>query len=106
MNSVEVVIGLGPRKWVAHRFALEGVITLSAFLKTHLEQLQQDLGAESDRWSCTVWGHKKAGSYQLLAGDRLEFTLALQVDPKVARRQRFKSQGARMAGLFERKTQN
>ena len=36
-------------------------------------------------------------------GDRLELYRSLTVDPKLARRQRFASQGARAAGLFARR---
>jgi putative ubiquitin-RnfH superfamily antitoxin RatB of RatAB toxin-antitoxin module len=47
-----------------------------------------------------VWG-KKAAHDQLLAdGDRVEVCRPLRVDPKVARRERFRLQGTRSAGLF------
>jgi putative ubiquitin-RnfH superfamily antitoxin RatB of RatAB toxin-antitoxin module len=36
-------------------------------------------------------------------GDRLEVYRPLRVDPKVARRERFKGQGARTAGLFAKR---
>jgi putative ubiquitin-RnfH superfamily antitoxin RatB of RatAB toxin-antitoxin module len=50
-----------------------------------------------------VWG-QKAGPEQLLRdGDRLEIYRPLQVDPKVARRERFRAQGARGTGLFAKK---
>jgi uncharacterized protein len=35
--------------------------------------------------------------------DRVEIYRPLQVDPKMARRERFRRQGARAAGLFARK---
>ena len=47
-----------------------------------------------------IWGRKVAAGHLLQAGDRLELYRALQVDPKVARRQRFKRQGAKRSGLF------
>jgi putative ubiquitin-RnfH superfamily antitoxin RatB of RatAB toxin-antitoxin module len=47
-----------------------------------------------------VWGRKVAVSHVLQHGDRLELYRALKVDPKVARRQRFKRQGAKRSGLF------
>jgi putative ubiquitin-RnfH superfamily antitoxin RatB of RatAB toxin-antitoxin module len=50
-----------------------------------------------------IWG-RKAGMTQLLReGDRVEVYRPLQVDPKVARRERFRAQGARTAGLFAKK---
>ena len=48
----------------------------------------------------SVWGRRVNPSHVLRTGDRLEWTRALKVDPKVARRQRFQRQGARQAGLF------
>ncbi len=47
-----------------------------------------------------VWG-RKAGLDQLLRDqDRVEVYRPLRVDPKVARRERFASQGSRGVGLF------
>ncbi|MBX9610515.1 MAG: RnfH family protein [Burkholderiales bacterium] len=47
-----------------------------------------------------VWG-RKAGLDQLLRErDRVEIYRPLRVDPKVARRERFRKQGVRNAGLF------
>ena len=49
-----------------------------------------------------VWG-RKAGLEQLLHdGDRVEIYRPLEVDPKLARRERFRRQGVRAAGLFAR----
>jgi putative ubiquitin-RnfH superfamily antitoxin RatB of RatAB toxin-antitoxin module len=50
-----------------------------------------------------VWGRKARPDEQLHEGDRIEVYRPLQVDPKVARRERFRAQGARSAGLFARK---
>jgi putative ubiquitin-RnfH superfamily antitoxin RatB of RatAB toxin-antitoxin module len=47
-----------------------------------------------------VWGHKVAWTTPVHEGDRIELYRALQVDPKVARRQRFKRQGKGRTGLF------
>ena len=47
-----------------------------------------------------IWGRKVSASHVLQPGDRLELYRALKVDPKVARRQRFKRQGAKRSGLF------
>jgi putative ubiquitin-RnfH superfamily antitoxin RatB of RatAB toxin-antitoxin module len=50
-----------------------------------------------------VWG-RKAGLEQILRDrDRVEVYRPLKVDPKLARRERFKRQGARAPGLFARK---
>ena len=47
-----------------------------------------------------VWGRKARPDELLQEGDRVEVYRPLRVDPKVARRERFRSQGARSAGLF------
>jgi len=41
--------------------------------------------------------------HRLKDGDRLELCRPLKVDPKVARRERFRQQGARGTGLFARR---
>lgn len=50
-----------------------------------------------------VWGRKVPLSHVLRDQDRLEFLRPLIVDPKVARRERFKKQGAKTAGLFTKR---
>lgn len=50
-----------------------------------------------------VWGRKAALDQTLRDQDRVELYRPLKVDPKLARRERFASQGARTAGLFANK---
>jgi len=50
-----------------------------------------------------IWGRKARLTQPLRDGDRVEVYRPLTVDPKVARRERFRKQGARAAGLFARK---
>jgi putative ubiquitin-RnfH superfamily antitoxin RatB of RatAB toxin-antitoxin module len=60
----------------------------------------------ADQWagaSVGVWGRKCRHDQVLRDGDRVEVYRPLQVDPKVARRERFRLQGARAAGLFARR---
>ena len=47
-----------------------------------------------------IWGRRCAAQQPVREGDRVEVYRALKVDPKVARRERFRKQGARAAGLF------
>ncbi len=49
-----------------------------------------------------VWGRKAALQQVLRDGDRVEIYRPLKVDPKLARRERFRKQGVRAAGLFAR----
>ena len=50
-----------------------------------------------------VWGRKAAHQQPLRDRDRVEVYRPLKVDPKVARRERFRKQGARGAGLFSKR---
>ena len=50
-----------------------------------------------------VWGRRCTPQQVLREGDRVEIYRPLKVDPKVARRERFREQGARAAGLFARR---
>jgi uncharacterized protein len=47
-----------------------------------------------------VWGQRVDASHTLQPDDRLEIYRGLLVDPKVARRERFKRQGSKGTGLF------
>ena len=50
--------------------------------------------------SVGVWGRKAPLDHPLREADRVEIWRGLRVDPKLARRERFQSQGAGRAGLF------
>ncbi len=50
-----------------------------------------------------VWGRKATREQVLRAQDRVEVYRSLRVDPKVARRERFTSQGKGRSGLFAKK---
>lgn len=52
--------------------------------------------------SVGIWGRKAGLDAALRDGDRVEVYRPLQVDPKLARRERFARQGAGAAGLFAR----
>lgn len=70
---------------------------------TVLEALQAgqliDMALES-KHTVGIWGKKTTPSHVLHDLDRIEIYRPLKVDPKVARRERFQTQGARTAGLF------
>jgi putative ubiquitin-RnfH superfamily antitoxin RatB of RatAB toxin-antitoxin module len=50
-----------------------------------------------------VWGRRAEASQLLRDRDRVELYRPLVVDPKVARRERFRRQGARAVGLFSQR---
>ena len=54
-------------------------------------------------FSAGVWGRAISWDQVLGEGDRVELCRPLTVDPKVARRERFRRQGSRAAGLFARR---
>lgn len=63
-----------------------------------------DLSAdEMAALECGIWGRKVELNKVLRPDDRIELYRALQVDPKVARRERFVRQGAKSAGLFAKR---
>jgi len=61
------------------------------------------LSVQGDALVCGIWGRAVPVHELLREGDRVECCRPLMVDPKLARRQRFKSQGARAAGLFAKR---
>ena len=71
-----------------------------------IEQLSTTTGvpwAAVDAGLVGVWGRCAAGEQVLADGDRVEIYRPLTVDPKTARRERFKRQGTRGAGLFAKR---
>ena len=71
-----------------------------------LQWLQSDACVDAEKFSSLkfqqpgIWGRKVPWTLTVKAGDRIELYRPLRVDPKVARRQRFKRQGKGRAGLF------
>ena len=61
------------------------------------------LSEQGDELVCGIWGRVVPVTEPLRDGDRVECCRPLIVDPKLARRQRFKTQGARAAGLFAKR---
>lgn len=60
-------------------------------------------GIDAEAMTIGVWGRKATPAQPLRDRDRIELYRPLKVDPKIARRERFRRQGARAAGLFARK---
>ena len=56
-----------------------------------------------DNLTIGIWGKRNNLNYKLKENDRIEIYRSLRVDPKVARRERFTSQGAKRTGLFANK---
>lgn len=88
LHEIQLVVPEGAMAWQA--LAESGV----ALLFPNLELSTAVLG---------IWGRKSTPDQVLRDQDRLEIYRPLTVDPKVARRERFAKQGARTAGLFEKR---
>ena len=88
----EVALTLEDGMTVAYAIRLSGLLTQFPELDTSLSVLVFG-----------VWGRKAGPNQSLRDCDRIEIYRALQVDPKVARRERFVKQGARTTGLFAKK---
>jgi putative ubiquitin-RnfH superfamily antitoxin RatB of RatAB toxin-antitoxin module len=80
--------------------AQDGLARLQSLLSAHAPD---DVLAHPEALTLAVWGRKASLHQALRDGDRLEWCRPLQVDPKLARRERFKQQGARTTGLFARR---
>ena len=102
MITVELLVGAGPRSIVTRTLTLPEGSTVSEALKVASTdtELSQALASIPKPWAVGIWNKKAPLSRVLQTGDRLEFYRPLTVDPKVARRERFKKQGAKTAGLF------
>ena len=95
---IEVIYSRAPREVKSWAAALPAGATLQmALVATAFSDFPE---LRSARLVVGVWGEKKGLNYLLQFADRVEIYRALQVDPKAARRERFKRQGAKTAGLF------
>jgi hypothetical protein len=106
--TLELLVGAGPRLIISRPLQLPAGSTVAHAMQAalHLSQsdeaLAQALAAMPKPWLVGVWNKKVAVNRVLQSGDRLELYRPLTVDPKVARRERFKKQGAKTAGLFSK----
>jgi uncharacterized protein len=100
--SALVAFSPGPREVLEWPVRVgEGSTLADAIAASPLRSLFPSLDVEA--LSLAVWGRKANGAQALRENDRIELLRPLKVDPKVARRERFRRQGARAAGLFARK---
>ncbi len=78
----------------------EGATVRDAVCASGLAQACELPAALAD---CGIWGRRCGADQPVREGDRVELYRPLVADPKVARRERFRKQGARAAGLFARR---
>lgn len=97
-----VVYSPGPREVHEWPVALApGATVLEALRDCGLQAAFPDLDLRSAQVG--VWGRKARLEQTVRESDRVEIYRPLRVDPKLARRERFRRQGVRAAGLFARK---
>lgn len=100
--AVTVVLAAGPRQvQIRHLQVQPGCTAASAVQQSGL--LLPLPESDIAHLALGVWGRKASGQQLLRPDDRVELYRALQVDPKVARRERFAKQGAKSAGLFAKR---
>ena len=78
----------------------QGCTVREALVHSGWLDTRPDFAASLPELEVAVWGRKVPLNHVLRDQDRLEFLRPLIVDPKTARRERFKKQGAKTAGLF------
>ena len=98
--SVVVAVGVSPREVRQAQVQLPVGSTVrqaleqSGFMGAVPELDLAGLGAGV--WSVGIWGRRSKASHVLQDGDRVEVVRRLLVDPKVARRERYRTQGEKI----------
>lgn len=97
MPNVTVLYSPAPREVLEWAVDLpEGATVRDAVLASGWRAVAPDVEVPE----VGVWGRRCSALQPVREGDRVEIYRELLVDPKVARRERFRKQGARAAGLF------
>lgn len=102
--AIRVTVMYSPQPRTVHEWAVllpAGASVLQALRASGLGAAFPDVDLRSA--AVGVWGRKARLEQVLRDHDRVEIYRPLKVDPKIARRERFRKQGARAAGLFARK---
>lgn len=101
--QVTVVYAHAPRQVLERRLDLpEGTRAQDALLASGLFEQYPDLAQQLQDKACALalWGVRAQPDSLLKNHDQLAVCRLLQIDPKTARRERFKRQGIKRAGLF------
>lgn len=102
--NIQVCVVYSPKAREVSEVTLDlpdSATVLDAIQASGLLKKFQTLGVQTI--SVGLWGRRVKLSQVIAQNDRIEIYRPLTVDPKVARRERFAKQGARTAGLFEKK---
>jgi putative ubiquitin-RnfH superfamily antitoxin RatB of RatAB toxin-antitoxin module len=102
--AIRVTVIYSPAPREVHEWTVtleEGACVLAALEASGLSGLLPQ--AQWEGVPVGIWGRQAGFDHPLRERDRIEVYRPLLVDPKVARRERFRKQGARGAGLFAKK---
>ena len=101
MPALKISLVYSPSYRQVRAFELEldpgATVSTALFACGVLEEFRE---LQTDRLKVGIWGRQASLGHVLQDRDRVEIYRSLQVDPKVARRERFSQQGAKSAGLF------
>ncbi len=105
---VEVALGLAAREVRLVRLSLPAGSTVRDALRAsglfdQVAGLNEDALA-AGQWSVGVWGRKERPGHVLRDRDRIEVVRGLNVDPKEARRVRYRAQGEKLPKGIHRST--
>ena len=107
MSDITITVVYAPkaREVTAQTLSLPaGSTVLLGLQASHVLQSFPEIDLDDEEaYSVGVWSRKAPPSQVLRHLDRIEIYRALTVDPKVARRERFQSQGTHRAGLFSKR---
>jgi len=103
---VELAAGLSPREVRRVQLSLPAGSTVrDALFAADVWSWDESLSLnaiESGEWTLGVWGRKERPGHLLRDQDRIELVRQLKVDPKEARRVRYKAQGEKLPKGFQR----
>lgn len=103
---IELAVGLAPREVRRVQLHLPAGSTVrDALFAADVWSWDESLSLnaiESGEWMLGVWGRKERAGHLLRDQDRIELVRQLKVDPKEARRVRYRAQGEKLPKGFQR----
>ncbi|MDE2078239.1 MAG: RnfH family protein [Burkholderiales bacterium] len=104
--AIEVAVGMGPRQVVRRVFAMPQGVSVRQALQASglLDQVDGPNWANiaTGEWFVGVWGRRAELDHVLRDRDRVEVYRGLKVDPKEARRQRYRAHGEKLPKGIQR----
>ena len=98
---VTLVYSPAPREWIEETVQVPpGTTVAGALTASGWKDRFQLVG--NPGVAIGIWGRTCTLGTTLVSQDRIEVVRQLRVDPKVARRERFRKQGSKAAGLFSK----